>query len=298
MYKTARSVVATLGIIGGGVFAANYSLRYAAKADVGMNSSKRPPPKHTNQVPQSVLDPNRPPIEWDRNWDKRDPEFLVQEQGEERAALVKAKTPTAERILVLVRHGQYVRGDKDEDKVLTPLGREQAELTGKRLKNLIEHLKEGENEVSVQLTMSTMARAKETANIILKHLSPEVAESAKSCDLIREGAPCEPIPRAKDWKPAPAEFYAEGARIEAAFRNYVHRADPEQKNNSIEILVCHGNVIRYFACRALQLPPEAWLRISLQNGSLTILSIRPSSNVSLSALGESGHLPTSSLTYN
>jgi len=297
MYKTARSVVATLGIIGGGVFAAKYSSYHSAKADVGVKSSRRHPHKHT-QRPQSVLDPNRLPIEWDRNWDKRDPESLVQEQGEERAALIKAKTPTAARTLVLIRHGQYERGDKDEDQVLTPLGREQAELTGKRLKNLIEHLKEGKNEVSVQLTMSTMARAKETANIILKHLSPKVAESARSCDLIREGAPCEPIPRSKEWKPAPADFYTDGARIEAAFRNYVHRADPEQKNNSIEILVCHGNVIRYFACRALQLPPEAWLRISLQNGSLTILSIRPSSNVSISALGESGHLPTSILTFN
>merc|ERR1719419_208568 len=118
-----------------------------------------------------------------------------------------------------------------------------------------------------------MTRATETANIILKHLPQEVAECAKSCDLIREGAPCSPVPPHPTWKPEPHEFFAEGARLEAAFRTYVHRADPSQKNKSIDILICHGNVTRYFVCRALQLPPEAWLRINLQNGSYTTLSI-------------------------
>ena len=51
-------------------------------------------------------------------------------------------------------------------------------------------------------------------------------------------------------------FFEEGARIEAGFRKYFHRADPSQKDNSAQVLVCHGNVIRYFVCRALQLPPQ------------------------------------------
>jgi hypothetical protein len=51
-------------------------------------------------------------------------------------------------------------------------------------------------------------------------------------------------------------FHEDGARIEAAFRKYIHRADVEQKNDSVEIIVCHANVIRYFVCRALQLPAE------------------------------------------
>ena len=45
------------------------------------------------------------------------------------------------------------------------------------------------------------------------------------------------------------EFHQEGARIEAAFRKYMHRAYPDQKEASHEVIVCHGNVIRYFACR-------------------------------------------------
>jgi len=45
------------------------------------------------------------------------------------------------------------------------------------------------------------------------------------------------------------QFYTDGARIEAAFRKYFHRAEPEQTNDSYEIMVCHANVIRYFVCR-------------------------------------------------
>ena len=48
----------------------------------------------------------------------------------------------------------------------------------------------------------------------------------------------------------------DGRRIEAAFRKYFHRAEPEQEKDSYEVIVCHANVIRYFLCRALQLPPE------------------------------------------
>ena len=45
------------------------------------------------------------------------------------------------------------------------------------------------------------------------------------------------------------EFFRDGARIEAAFRKHFHRAPPTQESSSIEVLVCHANVIRYFVCR-------------------------------------------------
>jgi serine/threonine-protein phosphatase PGAM5 len=92
------------------------------------------------------------------------------------------------------------------------------------------------------------------------------------------------------------------SRIEAAFENYFHRADEpvevvsdstssggngEEEDDTMamhpqhefEIIVCHGNVIRYFFCRALQLPPEAWLRFSPFNCSLTYLTIQPTGTV-------------------
>jgi len=53
-------------------------------------------------------------------------------------------------------------------------------------------------------------------------------------------------------------------------------------------------IMTYF--RALQFPPEAWLRMSLHNSSLTWIAIRPSGRVVLRALGDCGHIPPDKLT--
>ncbi len=64
----------------------------------------------------------------------------------------------------------------------------------------------------------------------------------------------------------------------------------------MDVLVCHANVIRYFVMRSLQLPPNAWLRVSLPHASMTLVTIRPSGNVSLRFLGDSGFLPMEYVT--
>ncbi|XP_057214436.1 serine/threonine-protein phosphatase PGAM5, mitochondrial isoform X2 [Triplophysa rosa] len=227
---------------------------------------------------------------WDSNWDKRDPSSMVNGKRKESACDigspdVENNKPKATRHIFLIRHSQYnLGGNGDKERVLTPLGREQAEFTGQRLASL-------GLEYDV-LIHSSMTRATETANIISKYL-PGV--ELISCDLLREGAPIEPVPPIINWKPE-AVYHEDGARIEAAFRRYIHRADAKQKEDSYEIVVCHANVIRYFVCRALQFPPEGWLRISLNNGSITWLTIRPSGRVSLRALGDSGFMPPDKLT--
>lgn len=92
------------------------------------------------------------------------------------------------------------------------------------------------------------------------------------------------------------QFFRDGARIEAAFRRYFHRAFPEQEKESYTLIVGHGNVIRYFVCRALQFPAEAWLRISINHASITWLTISPSGNVSIKYLGDTGFMPAAHLT--
>ncbi|XP_014303703.1 serine/threonine-protein phosphatase PGAM5, mitochondrial isoform X2 [Myotis lucifugus] len=186
----------------------------------------------------------------------------------------------ATRHIFLIRHSQYhTDAPREKDRTLTPLGREQAELTGLRLASL--GLKFN------KIVHSSMTRAVETTDIISKHL-PGV--STVSTDLLREGAPIEPDPPVSHWKPE-AVYYEDGARIEAAFRNYIHRADVKQQEDSYEIFICHANVIRYIVCRALQFPPEGWLRLSLNNGSITHLVVRPDGCVALRALGDTGFMP-------
>lgn len=45
------------------------------------------------------------------------------------------------------------------------------------------------------------------------------------------------------WRPDET-YSTDGARIEAAFRKYFHRALPSQNGDSHELIVCHANVIR------------------------------------------------------
>uniref|UniRef100_A0A8C7XFR1 Serine/threonine-protein phosphatase PGAM5, mitochondrial n=1 Tax=Oryzias sinensis TaxID=183150 RepID=A0A8C7XFR1_9TELE len=228
---------------------------------------------------------------WDFNWDKRDPSVLSngkrkESSTEDPSSEQDNSKPKATRNILLIRHSQYnLSGTSDKERILTPLGREQAEFTGQRLAAL--GLKYD------VLIHSSMARATETAQIISKYL-PGV--DLVSCDMLREGAPIQPVPPVTHWKPDAVQYHEDGARIEAAFRRYIHRADPKQKEDSYEIIVCHANVIRYFVCRALQFPPEGWLRMGLNNGSITWITIRPSGRVALRTLGDTGFMPVEKVT--
>ncbi|XP_072748420.1 serine/threonine-protein phosphatase Pgam5, mitochondrial-like isoform X2 [Anoplolepis gracilipes] len=228
-----------------------------------------------------------PSVKWDHNWDRRDPKSLVKPakiNNEENKYNEKyeAKKAKAVRHIFLIRHGQYhLDGKTDAEKVLTELGRKQAEVTGKRLAEL--------NLPYSLIVRSTMTRALETSQIIEKSL---INVPVEDDSMLIEGAPIPPEPPIGQWR---SEKY-DGPRIEAAFRKYFHRANPSQEHDSYTILVCHANVIRYFVCRALQFPPEAWLRISLKHGSITWLCILPSGRVTLFCLGDTGHMLPQNVT--
>ncbi|XP_067636869.1 serine/threonine-protein phosphatase Pgam5, mitochondrial isoform X2 [Eurosta solidaginis] len=250
-----------------------------------------------NTVQNSWTNSNRPISEaaiWDSDWDCRDPSSIVrplkndtpQEQNRYNSELEKMSVK-ATRHVVLVRHGQYLDvGEHDKDHHLTELGRLQAKYTGQRLHALgIKWDK---------IIVSTMTRAQETSELLLKEIEYD-PEKVKHCNYLREGAPIPPQPPVSHWR-VEKSFFRDGARIEAAFRRYFHRARPEQEHDSYTLIIGHANVIRYFVCRALQIPPEAWLRMNINHGSITWLTINPSGNVSIKHLGESGYMPAKCLS--
>ncbi|XP_020894586.1 serine/threonine-protein phosphatase PGAM5, mitochondrial isoform X2 [Exaiptasia diaphana] len=227
--------------------------------------------------------------QWDDNWDmcettsRSKKKSKLTEDNVDNEPDIK---PTAKRHLVFIRHAQYKDNEElDEKRILTELGRIQADITGQRLKDL--------NKPFTKIIVSDLVRAKETAEIIFKHL-PDVPR--ESCSLLREGAPIPPEPPSSNWRPE-QKFFQDSARIEAAFRKHVHRADTMQSGDTIEIYICHANVIRYFICRALQFPPEGWLRMSIGHCGITTMTIRPNGRISLRSMGDTGHLPPEKITF-
>ena len=89
----------------------------------------------------------------------------------------------------------------------------------------------------------------------------------------------------------------ETERIERAFRRYLHRPPPSQTEDSHELIVCHANVIRYFACRALQIPADAWLRFNLFHCSITHLVLTGDGRVICYSIGDVGHIPDERRSY-
>ena len=243
------------------------------------------------------------------------------------------------RHIILVRHGQYeeqreyekelkakvgiqqfeldertLRGEYlrlDARRVLTPLGREQAVVTGDRLAALLRPaLTASGREGDVRIHVSTLTRAKETADLISSRLPSHVVRMPPDANLC-EGDPALDMPGCSFADGA--AIHVEGSRIEAAFRSLFYRGIPRKPTDpakqtgpwpetptrhEYEIVVCHMNVIRYFFLRALQLPPEAWLRFGGFNGSISILGIAPlSGRVGATSFGDFGHLSLEQTTF-
>ena len=258
--------------------------------------------------------PKLPYPAWDYNWDGR--------QGIVTNMKVTGAN-AATRHILLIRHGQYEQGSpEDSDQILTQLGRYQAMRTGQRLAGLM-HCEAPDSGVSTSdvpghsspcriksVYVSCMARARETADIIVKELNARSGKNtmfrAEPDALLNEGLPAPIIPFRADvgsLVEQAKEIDEHHDRIEKAFQKYFYRDDVStnehrKSEHEFEVIVCHANVIRYFLMRALQLPPEAWLRLSLFNCSLTYLMIQPNGYVTARLIGDTGHIPYEETTFS
>jgi broad specificity phosphatase PhoE len=186
------------------------------------------------------------------------------------------------RVLYLVRHGQFFTEEGSAKYgSLTPLGRRQAKRLGKRLASI---------EFAV-LHHSDMPRARETAEIIASELGSELP--IRSSRLLREGIPTAPVP----WIPnhTRADARKVRARMDAAFARHFKRPRSGERH---ELLVAHGNLIRYFVRRALGDPIAKWLRMNITQCGLTVIVVGPRrGRVVLMSFNDVGHLPPKMRTF-
>jgi len=184
------------------------------------------------------------------------------------------------RTLYLIRHGQYDHDDdrsSDVGKALVPLGIAQSKLVANRLKSLPVKMS--------SLISSTMTRARQTAMIINQEF-PEL--ELQQTRLISECTP-------PTWR----EDIMEGESLEelknctdnldAAFSKYFIPSPGEEDQN--DIIVCHGNVIRYFVTKILKVETMSWLQMTTGNCGLTVVRIKSNGSMKLVFFNDMGHIP-------
>lgn len=175
------------------------------------------------------------------------------------------------RHLVLVRHGQY---DVENGGALTAVGREQARLTAR-------FLEATEPDV---IWSSNLVRAKETADILAARLGRRVRRST----LLREGM----YSHVKGYEVPASERREDKERADRAYRA-IFRVS---RSDRTEIVVCHGNLIRYFVCRSLHVPIGKWLRMTTNHCGITRILIRDTGAVRVVSYNETAHLPRKLVT--
>ncbi len=190
------------------------------------------------------------------------------------------------RTIYLIRHGQYDQADEKDEftgRGLVPLGVAQSRLLAARLKAMPVEF--------TSLTSSTMTRARQTA-VVLNREFPRL--ELKQSELICECTP--PTWRQDIMAEAKAgETEACVKNIEQFFREcFIPAPDAMDRH---DIVVCHGNIIRYFAAKALQVDTMSWLQMSISNCSLTVIRVLPDGKMKLDAFGDYGHIPENMRTY-
>lgn len=189
-----------------------------------------------------------------------------------------------ERFLYLVRHGQYDTTINSADGgSLTELGQEQARITGEALAHL----------PITALYTSTMTRARETA----AHISQALTDiTPQPNDLLREAIPTV-APRIANNLLAMMEnnpnltyesIHKDRKRADQAFTRFFHASDDHERH---EVIVAHGNIIRYLVCRALDINADTWAKLELNHCGLSLVAISGDSQMVLIAHNRLQHLP-------
>jgi serine/threonine-protein phosphatase PGAM5 len=190
------------------------------------------------------------------------------------------------RTVYLVRHGQYDQADARDEftgKGLVPLGIAQARLLAARLRAMPVEF--------TSLTSSAMTRARQTAAVINREF-PRL--ELKQSELICE---CTPPTWRKDVMAEEKAGEPEACvkNIEQFFREaFIPAPDAGDRH---DIVVCHGNIIRYLVARALQVDTMSWLQMSISNCSLTVIRVLPDGKMKLDAFGDYGHIPENMRTF-
>jgi serine/threonine-protein phosphatase PGAM5 len=189
------------------------------------------------------------------------------------------------RFVYLVRHGDYgPEGNHDEEfgYGLTPRGIRQAQAIANRLKSF---------PVSAIYT-SRALRATETAAIIAVQLPEAPLYITKD---LGECIPC--IPRGLKADPSqwpPDQIERDYKRAEKVLVKYFKCTRGSDRH---DVIVAHGNLMRYLICRLLDQDGSAWLQLGFCNCGLSEVLVLPDGVKILKSHNDVGHLARTLRTH-
>lgn len=189
------------------------------------------------------------------------------------------------RIIYLVRHGQEDRERRLNELggVLSETGLAQARATAEYLQDVKLHA----------AYASTLHRASETLDLIAA-CHPDLP--VEKTDALWECVPTVPDILQNMIKDLSQEkISAEQERIATAFDRFF--TPPTNEEDRRELIVCHGNLIRYFICRILETPADMWVNIEIANCGISRVEVRSNGRIVLVTHNEHQHIPPQYLTY-
>ena len=181
--------------------------------------------------------------------------------------------------LYVVRHGEAA----PHDGPLSPIGEQQAKLTGQRLKDV----------PLSAICHGPLPRAAQTANLIAAFM-PDVPVT--SSELAGDYLPSDP-----DADGLPASYAgflgqfseaerSEGPKIAAAAIQAFTQAGPPGED-SHTLIVTHNLLIGWLVSQALAGPAWRWLGVNQMNCARTVIAYQPGLPPSLLTFNDARHLP-------
>lgn len=195
-----------------------------------------------------------------------------------------SRAKTGVHYIYLVRHGIY---DPDPSVTndslgngLNALGHEQAKLIGARLAAMPVKFD--------RLVSSGFLRAVQTADDMAVLMKMKPTRDA----VLNECTPTSSDPRVMAGETPGDVAMCDSSRVIQWQRYFA--ATPER--DTYDVLVCHGNIIRWTFLRACGADPKAWANLRIWHASLTIIAVRPDGSVRPMAFSDVGHIPPAKQT--
>jgi serine/threonine-protein phosphatase PGAM5 len=197
-----------------------------------------------------------------------------------------SKPVTGIHFVYLVRHGIYDRDTSaTDDRVsngLNALGHEQARLAGARLAALGIKFD--------RLISSEYLRAKQTAD----DMGAPMKMTPTRDGLLNECTPSSSNARLMAGEKPEDVAACDSVRAVAWQRYFV----PTPDHDTYDVLVCHGNVIRWTLMRALAADTKHWSDQDIGNASLSIIAVRPDGSIRLAMYSDVGHVPVEKQSWS